>query len=85
MSSERGQITHKLLILIPGKEKPSASFHPDETTARHHLRARLAGIPGVPVGIPPLPAGTTWRITAMIEEEVAKGTVGSLPGPDAHS
>ncbi len=70
-----GQITHKLLITIPGKEKNDASFHPTEAAAREHLEARVAGIPGVPVGIPPLPSGSTWRITAMVELEVAKGTM----------
>jgi hypothetical protein len=69
------RMTNKLTIIIPGMEKAHTTFHPNETAARAHLKARLDGIPGVPVGFPPLPPGTEWRIVAMVEEEIAKGKV----------
>lgn len=68
-------VRHKLVIKVPGADRPQSTTHPDEFTARAHLRQRLEGIPGVPVGIPPLPAGTEWRLTALLEEEIAKGKV----------
>lgn len=68
-------VRHRLTITIPGAEKPQSSYWPDEFSARAHLQKRLEGIPGIPVGFPPLPPGAQWVLVALVEQEITKGTV----------
>jgi hypothetical protein len=64
----------KLHITIPGKEKAEVSFWPDESAARAHLDTRIHP-KQMQLGIEKLPKWSTWVLSALIEKEIARGTV----------
>lgn len=66
-------MSHRLTITIPGADKTATTFHPSRAAAFDHLEARLRP---KALGMPaPLPPGSEWRITEMVETEIAKGKV----------